>query len=114
MAEGESNADGERGQRENMVEGEKGPLTDTYWINEGFVLAVLGKPQEASVYFDRALELNPRLVEVWIAKGVVLKALGRHQEAIACLKKFVELAPPQYAFHVRQAEEIIRQLSKQT
>jgi tetratricopeptide (TPR) repeat protein len=63
------------------------------WSNKGSSLDSLGRDEEAIRCYDKALELDPRLVFAWSNKGVSLKSLGRFEEAICCLDKALELDP---------------------
>jgi tetratricopeptide (TPR) repeat protein len=63
------------------------------WYNKGVALVDLGKYEEALVYFDKAIELNPNDAEVWDNKGIVLGYLGKHEEALVCFNKALEQNP---------------------
>ena len=63
------------------------------WSNKGSSLHGLGRHEEAIRCFDKALKLNPRLVNVWCNKGAGLKNLERLEESICCLNKALELDP---------------------
>src|SRR3989338_1518730 len=63
------------------------------WVNKGFSFNSLGKYQEAIACYDRAIEIDPRLVGAWNGKGVALGKLGRHQEAIVCYDKAIGIDP---------------------
>lgn len=66
-----------------------------YWElgNKGYSLSNLGKPQEAIVCYDRALEINPEDAKTWLNKGIALGTLGKPQEAIACYDRALEIDP---------------------
>jgi tetratricopeptide (TPR) repeat protein len=49
----------------------------------GLALAMVDRPDDALVVFDRALALNPRYVEAHLNRGVLLNGLGRTEEAAA-------------------------------
>ena len=49
----------------------------------GLSLAMVDRPTDALVAFDRALDLNPRYVEAHLNRGVLLNGLGRTEEAAA-------------------------------
>ncbi|HYA33723.1 MAG TPA: tetratricopeptide repeat protein, partial [Candidatus Bathyarchaeia archaeon] len=61
--------------------------------NKGVTLSRLGRYDEAIACYDKALELDPRLVSAWTGKGVSLYHLGHYEEAIACYDKALELDP---------------------
>lgn len=49
----------------------------------GLSLAMVDRPTDALIAFDRALELNPRYVEAHLNRAVLLNGLGRTEEAAA-------------------------------
>lgn len=49
----------------------------------GLSLAMVDRPMDALVAFDKALELNPRYVEAHLNRAVLLNGLGRTEEAAA-------------------------------
>jgi tetratricopeptide (TPR) repeat protein len=61
--------------------------------NFGLCLGDLERYQEAVVYFDRAIAVDPRYEAAWAYKGDSLNALGRHPEAIQCFEKAIEINP---------------------
>ena len=63
------------------------------WVNKGFSFNSLGKYQEAIACYDRAIEIDPRLVGAWNGKGVAFAKLGRYQEEIACYDKAIGIDP---------------------
>lgn len=62
-------------------------------LNNGDSLLVIGKFQEALRYYDRLLELNPKLGIFWQRKGSALSKQGKDYEAVLYLSKAVELEP---------------------
>ena len=61
--------------------------------NKGVSLADLSKFNEAIECYDKALEINPKLVESWYNKGNALKGLNKFNEAIECYDKALEINP---------------------
>ena len=61
--------------------------------NKGVALGNLGKYQEASTCFDKAIEINSRYADAWSNKGTVQVKLGLHREALACFDKALEINP---------------------
>jgi len=57
----------------------------------GLCLAMLGRPDEALVHFDSALELNSSYAEAHLNRGIVLNDLGRHEEAHEAFSRAGEL-----------------------
>jgi hypothetical protein len=69
-------------------------------LNEcGGLHRMLGRPQAALDYFDRALKLAPFTVELLINKGTALVALNRHAEALDCFSAAVAVAPERAEAH---------------
>jgi tetratricopeptide (TPR) repeat protein len=48
---------------------------------------------ESLQHFDKALDVNPQLVDAWNNKGVALNDLSRNEEAIAACDKAIEIDP---------------------
>lgn len=63
------------------------------WFNQGFVLEMMERWDEALLSFRRATELSPKLDRAWYGLGLVLIRLQRFDEAIAALKTNTELQP---------------------
>jgi tetratricopeptide (TPR) repeat protein len=51
------------------------------FFNEGLTLSKRGQYQEALVYYDRAIEIDPHDPDVFYNRGIALEKLGRYQEA---------------------------------
>ena len=67
---------------------------DTLYRNKGNILYALDKPEEAIEAFEKALDLNPYVVDTWVNKGTVLwKAMGNREEALAAFDKALEINP---------------------
>ncbi|MGN0035674.1 MAG: AAA family ATPase [Bacteroidaceae bacterium] len=47
----------------------------------------------ALVHYDKALDLDPTMVDAWVRKGVTLSGCERWDEAEACLSEAVRLSP---------------------
>lgn len=62
-------------------------------INKGIELSDLNRNKEAIDFYDRALELNPKLIEAWYRKGNALFFLKIYERAIECFDKTIELEP---------------------
>ena len=63
------------------------------WNNKGVALRRLGRFEEAVGCYDRALEIDPTLVEAWNGKGVALAVQGRYEEALSYYDRALELDP---------------------
>ena len=49
--------------------------------------------EKAILFFEKTLELNPRMITAWTNKSSCLARLGRYEEAIGCCDKGLELDP---------------------
>jgi tetratricopeptide (TPR) repeat protein len=63
------------------------------WCDKGEKLLQLGNLDVAMQYFDKALEIDPRLARAWNDKAGVLGFLGRHEESIKCCDEALKLNP---------------------
>jgi hypothetical protein len=69
-------------------------------LNEcGGLHRMLGRPQTALGYFDRALKLAPFTVELLINKGTALVALNRFAEALDCFSAAAAVEPERAEAH---------------
>jgi len=76
------------------------------WINKGFSLRSLGRPEEAILCFDKALELDKSYVCAWYDKARVEDQLGHSTEAAASYREFLALATGQeYAKEIECASK---------
>ena len=69
------------------------PEDDVAWNNRGIVLSKLGKPKNAVLSFDKAIEINPKVPQVWYGKGSVLMQLEKYRYALGCFYKVLDLDP---------------------
>ena len=60
---------------------------------EGATLLALGRYEEAIVYFDKALEIDPNDADSWGSKGSALQQLHRHEESLMCFDKAIQINP---------------------
>lgn len=65
-------------------------LADAY-AKEGNALLAQGKPAEAILLYDRAIELFPESSDAWTSKAVALKAMGRFRESLECVERALEI-----------------------
>lgn len=71
--------------------GESSP--DRAWKYRGFAAINLGNYEEASLSFDRALNLNQADPTLWAAQGFVLSLLDRDSEALNAYQQAIALQP---------------------
>ncbi len=60
---------------------------------KGTECATDGRFDEAVVYYDQVLSLDPEAPSVWYNRGVALRNLGRYEEAVASYDHALSLAP---------------------
>jgi Flp pilus assembly protein TadD len=53
----------------------------------------LGKNEDAIAHFDKALQIEPNLVDSLSSKGTALDSMGRHNEAIGFYNKALQIQP---------------------
>jgi len=66
---------------------------DDSWFNRGVALEKMGKSEQATECFDKALEHNPNDSWAWFNKGVSLHRLGLLGEALYCYDKALTFNP---------------------
>lgn len=67
-----------------------------YWLQQGFALGDFQRFEDAILYFEKALALQPDHPEAWFGKSNALTAAGRLQDAIASFEKTTLLDPNNY------------------
>lgn len=68
-------------------------LDSIHLYNRGVGLGDLGRPQEALVYYDRALAVNPSFANAFYNKGVHLADFAQYESALACYDRAIEIKP---------------------
>jgi len=63
------------------------------FMKQGLASYTLGKYEEAISSYEKAIELDPKLVFAWNDKGTALDNLGKYEEAINAYDKAIDLAP---------------------
>ena len=58
-----------------------------------WLLAKLGKYDEAIKAYDKAIEINPQDSKAWYGKGAVLGLSSKYNEAIKAFDKAIEINP---------------------
>lgn len=57
----------------------------------GNCLECLGKPEDAIVSYDKALQIDASFADAWFNKGMILKKMGQTGEAAQCIEKSIDL-----------------------
>ncbi len=65
--------------------------TATELLEKGNSLIKAKKYNKAIMYFDGALEIDPKYKEAWSSKGITLDELARYEEAIKCYDIALEI-----------------------
>lgn len=81
------------------------------YYNKGVVLESLGEYSKALEMYERAINLDPKLVPAYNNKANVLMGLGRDQEALEVFSKGIEL-DPKYALNYYNKGCCLGKLSK--
>lgn len=58
-----------------------------YWLDAGLIEHAMGEYEEALRYYDRALILDPDLVDAHVSRGTTLARLRDHEEAIDSFRR---------------------------
>ena len=67
--------------------------TGTDWFSEGISLSNQMKYEEAIIAFDKAIEIDPNLIDAWFNKGNILCKLGKYEDAFKAYNKVKEINP---------------------
>ncbi|MCJ2562583.1 MAG: tetratricopeptide repeat protein, partial [Candidatus Thermoplasmatota archaeon] len=63
-----------------------------------------GKPEEALRLYDKAIEVDPNLLDAWYSKGTLLYVMDRYEEALGCFEGALEIDPDHKWSKKRRAE----------
>ena len=63
------------------------------WNSEGMDLFLLGRYADASKFYDKALEIDPKFLCAWVNKGTAFFKMGWDGEAIVAFNQAIELKP---------------------
>lgn len=70
-----------------------GRIADAY-CNRGLYNYQRDRRADAALAdFDRAIALNPRMVDAWVSKGTVLAEGGQYDSALVCFERTLQLQP---------------------
>ena len=67
-------------------------MSEEYY-RKGLSLAKIEDYEEASKYFDKAIQIDPNNILAWISKANALTELGNEEEAKACVDKVKAIDP---------------------
>eukprot|EP00475_Leptophrys_vorax_P035786 TRINITY_DN5947_c0_g1_i3.p2 TRINITY_DN5947_c0_g1~~TRINITY_DN5947_c0_g1_i3.p2 ORF type:complete len:119 (+),score=29.82 TRINITY_DN5947_c0_g1_i3:53-358(+) len=62
----------------------------------------MGRPEDALVCFEEAIQRNPTDADVRIAKGNLLHAMGRPADALVCCDEAIQLNPTHMDAHMNK------------
>jgi tetratricopeptide (TPR) repeat protein len=71
----------------------KDSLNTDYYYYSGFIYDNLKMSDTALVYFQKAIDRNPKLARAYFMKGYIYGNLSKFKEALEEFKKYVALAP---------------------
>jgi tetratricopeptide (TPR) repeat protein len=74
----------------------------------GRALKSLDEPESAATYFDRALELDPKLAEAWFEKGLLVSDRGDWSKAAELFRSAIAISPKYVPAHLALAETLLR------
>lgn len=77
------------------------PADHESWSNLGLALSVLGEGERAIAAFDRAIALQPDIVDPYIQRDDMLAGLERHQERAELLRAAIRQRPDAAALWVQ-------------
>jgi len=78
---------------EHSRETEKTPYDANTYFNMGTVQLEKGQNEQAIVFFNKALDLNPKYVDAYYNRGIAYRRQGLNELAIADYTKTLELNP---------------------
>lgn len=71
-------------------------LTADDYTTQGYALWCEERYEEALASYEKALQMNPELVNAWSGKGKTLDRLKRYEEALDLYDKVIQLNPDNY------------------
>jgi tetratricopeptide (TPR) repeat protein len=63
------------------------------WIPKGNAHLNFGRYNDAVNCYEKAIEMNPYLVDAWKKKGLALRYLGMYKESVECYDKAIRICP---------------------
>lgn len=58
------------------------PWSGKYWLEAGTAALVVGQPKDARVYYERAIEVDPRMADAYAGLGVIALHDGDRSTAL--------------------------------
>jgi tetratricopeptide (TPR) repeat protein len=77
-------------------------------LSLGLALRELGETEDASEFFEQALELDPKLAEAWFEKGLIVSDRGDWSKAADCFRRSVAMSPNYAPAHLALGEMLLR------
>ena len=74
--------------------------------NKGVMIAMKGRNKEAAACFERAVEIDPSLVESHFSMGTVMRRMGKRKQALSCFQKAAKANPSYAPAHNEIAAEL--------
>jgi tetratricopeptide (TPR) repeat protein len=62
-------------------------------VQKGDKFVVDGRYEEALLYYEEALAMEPNNPNLLNKKGIALRSLGRYDEAVECFNKSLQISP---------------------
>jgi hypothetical protein len=78
---------------QNIDTNETKTASAEFWLEKGNFLYEQGRYDEAVVFYDRSLLLNPQLGAVWFNKGNALYMQGNYDKALFVFDRAIEINP---------------------
>jgi hypothetical protein len=78
---------------QNIDTNETKTASAEFWLEKGNFLYEQGRYDEAVVFYDRSLLLNPQLGAVWFNKGNALYMQGNYDKALSVFDRAIEINP---------------------
>ena len=73
-------------------------------VDLGIALSLNNKLDEALIFFDKSIALDPTYLKAYIRKAITLKQLNRLSESIECYQKIIDLSPNDIDAYINKAE----------
>lgn len=74
------------------------------WLLLGFAYNRLEKYEDALIQFDKAIEIDPKRVDLWEHKAYTLTKLGRYMEVLKCYEVMTGIKPDNPEFWNKKGE----------